>query len=130
MYSKADQLKSNRIKPKREPSFGKKKSFIKPKRIATDSEVAFLNWLHEDKQMDTFTCMACSKPVEHYHHVKEYSSDKKNHMRLIPLCNFHHLGGELSPHGTAKLWRSTYSMEFQIAEAKKLVNAYKISKVL
>lgn len=110
----------SRIKPERQKTFGKaksslKRSSFKRKRITDDSELEYLNWL----QTQDAECMVCKAPAQHFHHVKEYSTDKKDHTSLIPLCQFHHVGETLSPHGTPKLWRNTYSMKYQRMVALK-----------
>jgi len=112
MYSKQDQLNHERIKPKPTSTFWNRKP-MKKKRITTDDELAYNHWLHHKDQMKKFKCMVCGSKVQHYHHVKEYSTDKKRQNVQIPLCNKHHLGTELSPHGNAPKWRETYSMEHQ-----------------
>jgi len=119
MYTKEQQLKSQRLRPKKESTFGNRKP-IKKKRITTDDELDFCNWLHEEAQMQKYKCMVCGSPVYHYHHVKEYSSDKKRQFVQIPLCNEHHMGTSLSPHGSPKLFRQTYTMKYQNAQALKL----------
>ncbi|MDH5464557.1 MAG: hypothetical protein OEW60_02950 [Thiovulaceae bacterium] len=100
-------------------SFGKKPSIIKAKPKAKKSELPFLQWLHDETQLHRYTCLVCDTPVQDWHHVKLYSSDKKDHKRLIPLCKVHHTGGSPSPHVTPVLWRETYSLEYQhkIADA-------------
>lgn len=107
----------SRIKPERQKTFGQgkslKRSSFKRKRITDDNELEYLNWLHEDEQMNRYTCIVCGSPVQCWHHTKLYSTDKKNHRRLAPLCHIHHTEGSPSPHKTPKLWRELYSMEFQ-----------------
>jgi len=109
----------------------KKKS---EKNLATPEEKEFLDWLKEDFQYEKYPCFVCNNlntndSIE-WHHVKKYSSDAKNHKRLIPLCgNEHHrLGTTLSPHGTPKKWRETYSMEEQNAYADKVWNDFQTYK--
>jgi len=114
-----------RIKPKRESTFGYKKA-IKPKRNTNDAEKAYLDYLQTRTDAK---CMVCGVPVEHWHHVKEYSTDKKDHTSLIPLCQLHHVGELLSPHGTPKEWRKRYSMKFQKMVALKYYLEYKSEKV-
>ena len=64
-----------------------------------------------------------------WHHVKNSSSDKKNHFRLIPLCgHLHHRNGDLSPHGNAKRWRETFSLEVQLSYAAEIHLEYINSK--
>jgi len=135
-----------RLKPKKESTFGKKPfkgkqknrtgnkkvtvARIKPKPSAknvkklSSEDEAYLEYLQE---LDA-VCFVCGKKngIE-WHHVKLYSSDKKNHKRLIPLCGVEHhrLGMELSAHGTPKKWRETYSMDEQNAYADEIYNKYK-----
>ncbi len=104
--------------------FGKKASVLKAKPKAKKSELPFLNWLHEPSQMHHYQCIVCNNPVQDWHHVKLYSSDKKDHKRLIPLCRLHHTGGSPSPHVTPKLWRETYSMQFQHQIADAIYQEY------
>ena len=141
-------INDGRLKPKKESTFGKvKKPFkgkdknrkgstkvtvarIKPKvssknvSLLTQEDKLYLEWLQEQ---DT-VCFVCGQQsgIE-WHHVKLYSNDKKNHKRLIPLCGVEHhrLGQELSPHGTPKKWRETYSMDEQNAYADKFYQKYK-----
>ena len=122
--TKADQLKHNK-KPK-VSTFGTKKYKIKKKsskNVLTLEERAYLN--HLDSVRDIALCFVCGKnraddPIE-WHHVKNRSSDKKNHFRLIPLCGKkHHRNGDISPHGNAKKWRDLYSYEEQLLYAAKI----------
>ncbi len=101
-------------------SFGKKKSFIKPKRITTDDEKAYLNWYKEIYQV----CFICGKFATDRHHIKLRSTDKKNHKRLLPLCREHHMGSEFSPHGTPKLWRQKISIDKQNEFADNMYKNY------
>jgi len=119
MYSKEQQLGASRIKAKKVSTFGKRK-VIKKKRITNETELKMNNWLHEEAQMNHYKCFVCSKPVEEWHHIKRDSTDKKNHFQQLPLCRYHHTGDALSPHGTATLWRDTYSMEEQRNFANKI----------
>lgn len=111
-------------------SFGKKKSFIKKrsdKNIISKEDRDYLNWL----QNQDYPCFVCGKinpsdPIE-WHHVKLRSSDKKDHTKLIPLCGsqHHRLGKQLSPHGSPKVWRETFTIEFQYAFASNIYSDYK-----
>ena len=139
------EIKSGRIKPKKEPMFGKKPykgknknrtgrtvktERIKPKFDGSNQneisleDKAYPRWL---KEFAVYPCFVCGdfNSIE-WHHVKLYSSDKKNHKRLIPLCGIEHhrLGQTLSPHGTPKKWRETYSMDVQNAVADKIYEDY------
>ena len=107
-------IKTRRLRPK--PSTKNKKSI-------TDEDKKYLEWLQEQ----AYPCFVCGgyNGIE-WHHVKEFSSDKKNHKRLIPLCGVEHhrLGQVLSPHGTPKKWREIYSMEVQNECADSIYNDY------
>ena len=107
-------IKANRIKPKYNG---------KNKKKTTDEDKEYLEWLqHQD-----YKCFVCGKQngIE-FHHIKEYSTDKKNHQRLIPLCFMHHrLSNDISAHGTPKKWRETYTMEQQNEVADKIYQDYK-----
>lgn len=104
------------------------------KNTVTKEEQEFMDWLHSDAQYFDYPCFVCGKfnpnDTIKWHHVKEFSSDKKNHKRQIPLCdNEHHrLGTELSPHGTPKKWRATYSMKVQNEYADSIWNDFITSK--
>ncbi len=113
MFTKDEQLKKD--KAKKVSTFGKKKSCLKKrnaKNQISKDEKDYLDWL----QNQSYGCFVCGQQngIE-WHHVKKFSSDKKNHFRLIPLCGVeHHRLGKLSPHGNAKLWRETYTYEEQL----------------
>ena len=125
-YSKDQQTNHNRLKPKKESTFGKNKSPLKgskkrltKKSTITKIEKEYLEWL----QNQDYPCFVCGKRNNiEWHHVKENSTDKKNHTRLIPLCgeSCHRNGQILSAHGTPVKWRETYSMEEQNHHAKKI----------
>ena len=137
-------IKSGRLKPKKEATFGKKPytgknrnrtgRTIKSERIkpvydgSNESGVSledreYLSWL----QLQAYPCFVCGgfNGIE-WHHIKLYSSDKKNHKRLIPLCGVEHhrTGQTLSAHGTPKKWRETFSMQVQYAAADKIYADY------
>ena len=123
LYSKQEQLKKD--KAKKVSTFGKKKSCLKKKSkksLLTKEEQDYLTWL---QGRENSVCFVCGKrnfndDLE-WHHVKNSSSDKKNHFRLIPLCgHLHHRNGELSPHGSPKKWRETFSLEVQLIYAAEI----------
>lgn len=149
------EIKSGRIKPKCESTFGKaKKPFkgknrnrkgskkdsmfnhdrIKPKpSMKNNNEISaedqsYLEWLTNEAIYPCFVC-GCFNGIE-WHHVKEFSTDNKNHTRLIPLCGaeHHRFGTELSPHGTPKKWRETYSLKVQLEHAAKIHEYYLAQK--
>lgn len=123
MFSKQEQLKKDKVK--KVSTFGKKKSCLKKKSkksLLTKEEQDYLTWL---QSRENSVCFVCGKrnfndDIE-WHHVKKSSSDKKNHFRLIPLCgHLHHRNGDLSPHGNAKRWRETFSLEVQLTYAVEI----------
>ena len=123
MYSKQDQLKKDKVK--KVLTFGKKKSCLKKKSkksLLTKEEQDYLTWL---QGRENSVCFVCGKRKFNddleWHHVKNSSSDKKNHFRLIPLCgHLHHRNGDLSPHGNAKRWRETFTLEMQLIYATEI----------
>lgn len=113
--SKEQQLKKNRIN---------KKPSMKNKSKINQWDKEYLDWLNDNRDM--FTCLVCgtSKAIE-FHHVKNKSTDKKDHTRLIPLCMEHHRYSDLSPHGGANKFRETYPLEMQLKFAKAIHKNYK-----
>ena len=123
MFGKNQQLTWN--KEKKVSTFGKKKSSLKKKSkksLLIKEEQDYLTWL---QGRENSVCFVCGKrnfndDLE-WHHVKNSSSDKKNHFRLIPLCgHLHHRNGDLSPHGNAKRWRETFSLQVQLIYAAEI----------
>ncbi len=122
-----------KVKEKKVSTFGKKKSCLNKKskkNLLTKEEQDYLTWL---QGRENTVCFVCGKrnfndDIE-WHHVKNSSSDKKNHFRLIPLCgHLHHRNGDLSPHGNAKKWRETFSLEVQLIYAARIHLEYINSK--
>lgn len=141
-------INDGRIKPKKESTFGKKPfkgknknrkgskklsmdkpelntERIKPKPSMKNIKVidhVGLEYLGKLKRLD-LPCFCCGAfgSIE-LHHVKEVSSDEKNHKRVLPLCGekCHRTGAELSAHGTPKKFREAFPMEVQIEYADKL----------
>lgn len=107
-------IKHNRLRPK--PS-SKNKSRI------SNEDKKYLEWL----QHQVYECFVCGEfnGIE-WHHVKENSSDRKNHKRLIPLCGekCHRNGSELSAHGTPKKFREKFSMRVQNGYADEIYKDY------
>lgn len=124
MYTKEEQLKKN--KKKKVSTFGKKNILKKKSQNLSNDEKDFLNWL---QIRENTVCFVCGKndfydKIE-WHHIKRSSSDTKNHFRLIPLCGSkHHRNGELSPHGSPKKWRETFSLEVQLKYAAEIYQEY------
>jgi len=140
----AYKVPQGRIKPKKEAMFGKKpfkgkeknrkgrlkKSIrLKPKynsknkKLFDVEDAKYIEWL----QCSSYSCFVCGghNGIE-WHHVKKFSTDKKDHTRLIPLCGVEHhrLGAVLSAHGTPKKWRETFSMEVQLEYAANIYEDY------
>ncbi len=104
-----------------------KKVTHKKLRPKPQRDLAYLSWLHNDEQP---CCMVCSTRLGiNMHHVKKNSTDYRDDSKIIPLCVEHHLGNELSPHGTAAIFRKVYPMDQQLAFAEELYNKYKDSYV-
>lgn len=83
----------------------------------------FLRWLHEVEQP---SCMVCgTKTGVQMHHIKNHSTDQRNDFFIIPLCYDHHLGNELSPHGTPSVFKEKYPLDVQKEHANKLYKRYK-----
>lgn len=101
-------------------SFGKKRTAIKPKRIATDEDLEYLEWIRNQG----LVCFVCGSSNVVFHHIKEKSTDKKNHKRLLPLCANHHTGEVFSPHGTPILWRKQYTIDRQNRAADEIYKRY------
>ena len=102
-------------------SFGKKRISFKPKRITNDDELAYLNWAKEQD----LRCMVCGSMSFELHHLKQASSDKKVHYKVMPLCREHHTGNKFSIHGTKKDFFEVYTWESQNIIADKLYKKYK-----
>ena len=118
----------NRLKDKPVSTFGKKPFKGKSKNRkgntkVTKLELNYLSWLNDNR--DRFTCIVCECHGVEFHHVKRDSTDKKNHKRLLPLCEKHHKSSlDFSAHGTPKKFRATYPMEFQYIMADEIYNNY------
>lgn len=116
MLTKKSQLK--KVKQSKKPS-------MKNKPKITEHEKQYLEWL----QMQVhYRCFDCGEYWNDWHHVKFKSTDRKNHLRLIPLCKEHHTGNRLSPHGTPSKWRETYTIEEQNLEANKIYREFRNEK--
>lgn len=112
MLTKKAQTSSKRLKPKA----------VKDKR--------YLYWLHN--QSDIF-CFVCGKQNKlECHHIKEFSSDKKDDRKILMLCGeeCHRNGTGLSAHGTPKKFRNTFSMKTQLSYSCELYDRYLSEKVV
>ena len=92
-----------------------KKTFGK-KRTTNDEELKYLNKV---KSLE-LGCFVCGSRNTQLHHIKNSSSDKKNHYEILPLCSSHHTGKELSPHGTPQKFREAYPLDMQKEFAKAI----------
>jgi len=117
-----------RLNPKKDGTFGTKKPFKgknknrKGNTKITKEDLDYLNWLHN---VNSFSCLVCNNHIVEWHHVKRDSTCRKNHKRLIPLCQKHHtVSLDFSAHGTPKKWRETYSMGFQNDLADMIYRKY------
>jgi len=131
MFTKEQQLKTNKTK-KEKSSFGQKPNkgnFGKKaykwnnkgyKRQTTDEELSYIKWARKEP----LKCLICNSSNIQLHHVKKSSTDKKNHKRLLPLCQEHHVGNKISPHGAKKEFFDLYSFEKQCIIADKLYIKY------
>ena len=130
--TKESQLYKNKPKKEKVPfgrrpskgNFGKKRSALNKKskkHLATPKERSYLTWFKKQK----FSCIVCGSYETESHHIKEHSSDKKNHFELLPLCREHHTGKNLSPHGTSRLFKKYYPMEKQRKMSKKYYKQFK-----
>ena len=120
MYTKEEQLK--KVKKKKVSTFGKKNILKKKSQNLSKDEKDYLDWL----QNQSYGCFVCGQQngIE-WHHVKKFSSDKKNHFRLIPLCFMHHrISNELSAHGTPRKFRDLYPLDIQNIFANNIYIAY------
>ena len=108
-------IKHNRLRPK--PNMKNKKNITKE-----DKEyLSYLQTLENN-------CFACGQRNKiEWHHVKQYSTDKKNHNRLIPLCGeeCHRNGQTLSAHGTPKKFRESFPIEKQESYADRIYTKYR-----
>jgi len=113
-----------RLKPKKAPTFGTKKSVIKKKSNTSKEDKSYLKWFSNQD----IPCFVCGTLLNvDGHHIKRDSTSRKDHTKLLPLCKYHHtaLDSTLSPHTTSKLWRDTYSMKAQEVAALKIYLRFK-----
>ena len=120
MQTKEEQLYWN--KPQKNRNAPKKQKIKKD-----DKE--YLNWLNERRGV--LKCFICGKTNNiEFHHIKDYSMQKKNHKEVLPLCGIScHRLGKFSAHGNAKWFKSKYPIEIQRNYAKKLYDRYKLSLI-
>lgn len=87
----------------------------------TKEEKTYLEWFAQQ----SLSCIVCGT---HFmiqgHHVKERSTDRKNHFQLIPLCSEHHTGNKISPHGAKKAFFNMFPIEAQRTIAFVIYNKF------
>lgn len=104
-----------------------KKPSMKNKKRITDEEKDFLEWL-KNQQLNCFVC-GTKNGIE-LHHVKESSSCRKNHKRVIPLCGVeHHRLGKYAVHVNKKWFFEKYPIKMQEEFADSLYQDFKRRKV-
>lgn len=103
--------------------FGKKKSYINKKSKKSLASKEGREYLQYSKEQE-LPCWICGKFAHDRHHPKEFSSDKKVHTQILPLCKEHHTGNELSPHGTPRKWREKFPIDFQRKEGDRYYQEY------
>lgn len=116
------EVKVNRLKPKYDGSNNSG---------ATVLEQQFMDWLHTEEQFKYYACVICGR-IECYedsidwHHIKQASSDKKDHKKQIPVCHnrCHILGKEFSIHGTPVKFREKFSWKVQNEIADEIFSRF------
>lgn len=139
MYSKAEQLKNNKVK--KGGMFGKKKyawnnsgkkskglSKISEKKKASSEDIEYLNYM---KSLD-LPCAICGGIGEELHHLRlddsdrlHTSSGKRDHKLILPVCREHHTGKEASFHGNKYGLAKLVTKEFLLAIANGYYERYK-----
>jgi len=115
MYSKADQLKNNKVKVKKVGMFEKKHK-MKYKRVATDEDLIYFQWLRSEFR----ACVVpeCSNTDIDFHHLKfnetdtlHSSSARKNHKLVVSVCKQHHDKSDCSFHKGKKEMAKIFTKE-------------------
>lgn len=76
----------------------------------TKKEKDYLEWFAHQ----SLSCIVCgSYNMIEGHHIKERSTDQKNHFQMIPLCKEHHTGNKISPHGAKAKFFDMFPIEAQ-----------------
>jgi len=95
--------------------------------MITKDEKKYFEWL----KSQYIPCIVCSalevetKSMIEFHHIKEFSSDRKNHKEVIPLCADHHKYNlEISAHSNKKAFFEMFPMESQKKIAEKIHNQF------
>lgn len=100
---------------KQQTSWNKKKGI-------SEMEKTYLNWFVNQ----SMSCIVCgTHSMVQGHHVKERSTDRKNHFQMIPLCSEHHTGNKISPHGAKKAFFELFPIEAQRKIADRILEAFK-----
>ncbi len=93
---------------------------LKPQAV---KDADYMAWLHNE-HLECFVCH--SRQGIQIHHVKEHSTDMRTDDKAIPLCYEHHLGVDMSAHGTPGRFKELYPMKVQLEKAKSLYDRYKL----
>lgn len=106
--------------------YSKKEQLFKNKKDGiTKDERAYLSWF----ALQYLPCIVCGTYSNiQGHHIKERSTDKKDHFKLIPLCVEHHTGNKVSPHGSKKEFFNMFPIEAQRTIAFVIYNKYLAEK--
>jgi len=82
----------------------------------SENDKMFLEWA-SNQDMPCIICHTMES-IE-LHHIKRYSSDVKDHKKLIPLCSDHHkYNMDISAHANKKAFEELFPIENQEIIAK------------
>ena len=84
------------------------------KKPATKAEKAHMD------SVASLHCAVCKRPAE-IHHARNRTGKRRDHMRVIPLCPWHHRLDAVSVHGMYpnKFWDVYGDEESMLAEVEK-----------
>lgn len=60
-------------------------------------------------------CIICAGPC-HVHHALTGGGGRKNHMKVLPLCHYHHQGPEGIHTLSRRIWEAKYGTEEELLE--------------
>lgn len=61
-------------------------------------------------------CIICNTPNPHLHHILTGAGGRKDDSKVIPLCHFHHVGGQGIHFLGRKAWQLIYGTELELYE--------------
>lgn len=61
-------------------------------------------------------CIVCGSHMVEIHHTGTGAGGRKNHDKVLPLCVWHHRGGEGLHHIGRKTWRERFGTEDELLE--------------